>query len=69
MGQTLYVTERAGLVQSRDGQIVHIHAGDFVYGPPDEWHWHGATPNDFMTHLSLTEGRVRVRPDWRWRSS
>lgn len=56
MGQTLYVTEGAGLVQSRGEQMVHIHSGDVIYTPPDEWHWHGATQVDFMTHLSITEG-------------
>jgi quercetin dioxygenase-like cupin family protein len=56
LGQTLYVTEGAGLVQSRGGDVVKIRAGDVLYTPADEWHWHGATPTDFMTHLSITEG-------------
>jgi quercetin dioxygenase-like cupin family protein len=56
LGQTLHVTEGAGLVQSRGGDIVNIHAGDVVYTPPDEWHWHGAAPDHFMTHISMTEG-------------
>jgi quercetin dioxygenase-like cupin family protein len=56
LGQTLYVTEGAGLVQSRGEQITQIRPGDVVYTPADEWHWHGATPDDFMTHISMTEG-------------
>lgn len=56
LGQTLYVSEGAALVHARGGETVHVHAGDIVYTPPDEWHWHGATPDDFMTHLSMTEG-------------
>jgi quercetin dioxygenase-like cupin family protein len=52
----LHVTEGAGLVQSRGGDIVDIRAGDVVYTPPDEWHWHGAAPDHFMTHISMTEG-------------
>jgi quercetin dioxygenase-like cupin family protein len=55
-GQTLYVTEGRGLVQSRGEPIVTIRPGDIVHAPMDEWHWHGATPNHFMTHLSITEG-------------
>ena len=55
-GQTLYVTEGEGLVQTRGEQIVEIRAGDSVYTPADEWHWHGATPDHFMTHLSITDG-------------
>jgi quercetin dioxygenase-like cupin family protein len=55
-GQTLHVTEGRGLVQSRGGDIVTIRPGDVVRTPADEWHWHGATPDHFMTHLSITEG-------------
>jgi len=56
LGQTFYVTEGAGLVQSRGGDVVEIRPGDVIYTAADEWHWHGATPDDFMTHLSITEG-------------
>ena len=55
-GQTLYVTEGEGLVQTRGEPIIEIRAGDSVYTPADEWHWHGATPDHFMTHLSITDG-------------
>ncbi len=54
-GQTLYVTEGRGLVQSRGGQIIEIRPGDVIYTPPGEWHWHGAAPNDFMTHVAMWE--------------
>jgi len=56
IGQTLYVTEGEGLVQSRGGEKMKIRSGDVVHTPPDEWHWHGAAPDHFMTHISLTEG-------------
>ena len=56
VGQTLYVTDGAGLVQSRGGKITEIRPGDVLYTPPGEWHWHGAQPDRFMTHLSITEG-------------
>ena len=56
LGQSLYVTEGTGLVQSRGSDIVKIRAGDVIYTPPDEWHWHGAAPDHFMAHLSMTEG-------------
>jgi quercetin dioxygenase-like cupin family protein len=55
-GQSLYVTEGEGLVQSRGEPIVTIRAGAVVRTPSGEWHWHGAAPGHFMTHLSLTEG-------------
>ena len=56
VGQTLYVTEGEGRVQSRGGPVLTIRPGDVVSTPGDEWHWHGAAPDHFMTHLSLTEG-------------
>jgi quercetin dioxygenase-like cupin family protein len=55
-GQTLFVTEGEGRVQSRGEPIVSIHPGDRIYTPDAEWHWHGAAPDRFMTHLSITEG-------------
>jgi len=59
-GQTLYVTEGRGLVQVRGQKGFELHIGDVVYAPDGEEHWHGATPDDFMTHLSITEGA----PHW-----
>ncbi len=59
-GQTLYVTEGRGLVQTRGQQAVELHAGDVIYAPDGEEHWHGAAPDHFMTHLSITEGA----PQW-----
>ena len=59
-GQTLYVTEGRGLVQSRGEPIVELHGGDVVWTPDGEEHWHGAAHDHFMTHLSLTEGA----PTW-----
>ena len=56
LGQTLYVTEGQGRVQSRGEPIVTIRSGDTIHTPADEWHWHGAAPDHFMTHLSMTEG-------------
>ena len=55
-GQTLYVTEGRGLVQSRGQTAVEIGAGDTVWTPEGEEHWHGASHDHFMTHLSLTVG-------------
>jgi quercetin dioxygenase-like cupin family protein len=60
LGQTLYVTEGEGLVQSRGEPVATIRPGDVVHTPADEWHWHGAAPDRFMTHLSMIEGAA----DW-----
>ncbi len=55
MGQTLHVTEGVGLVQARGGKVIVMKPGDTVYTPPGEWHWHGAAPDRFMTHLAIWE--------------
>jgi quercetin dioxygenase-like cupin family protein len=54
-GQTIYVIEGVGLAQRRGGPIEEIHPGDRVFFEPGEDHWHGATPNRFMTHLAMLE--------------
>jgi quercetin dioxygenase-like cupin family protein len=58
LGQTLYVTEGEGLVQSRGSAIVTIRPGDVIHTAADEWHWHGGAAKHFMTHLSMTQGDV-----------
>jgi quercetin dioxygenase-like cupin family protein len=57
-GQTLWVTDGEGLVQTRGEPIVAIRPGDVVWTPADEWHWHGATRDHTMTHLSITDGQA-----------
>jgi quercetin dioxygenase-like cupin family protein len=41
-GQTLIVTFGCGRVQREGGSIEEIRAGDIVWFPPGEKHWHGA---------------------------
>ena len=55
VGQTLYVTEANGLIVSRDGTVVRVRAGDAVWTPPGEEHWHGGTATTMMCHISLIE--------------
>jgi quercetin dioxygenase-like cupin family protein len=67
LGQTLYVTEGAGLIQSRGDDVTEIRPGDIVFTPADEWHWHGAAPDRFMTHISMTEGvGESQKPESEW---
>jgi quercetin dioxygenase-like cupin family protein len=66
-GQILYVTEGEGLAQSRGDEVVKLRAGDIVYTAPEEWHWHGAAPDRFMTHLSMSESIPdATEPDVTW---
>jgi quercetin dioxygenase-like cupin family protein len=50
------VTQGEGYVQARGGPPITICAKDLIVTPPNQWHWHGATPTTFITHLALTEG-------------
>ncbi|MFI2410340.1 cupin domain-containing protein [Streptomyces sp. NPDC018947] len=55
-GQTLYVTDGVGLVGTRDGSVVRVHAGQTVKCPAGEEHWHGATDTTFMAHIAMVVG-------------
>jgi quercetin dioxygenase-like cupin family protein len=55
VGQTLHVTEGIGRVQPRGGEAIEVRAGDTIVTPPGQWHWHGAAPDHFMTHLAMWE--------------
>jgi quercetin dioxygenase-like cupin family protein len=55
MGQTLHVVDGLGRIQSRGGKVTEMHPGDTIRTPPREWHWHGAAPDHFMTHLAIWE--------------
>jgi quercetin dioxygenase-like cupin family protein len=55
LGQTIHVTEGVGLCQRRGAPVEVIRPGDSVFFEPGEDHWHGATPNRFMTHIAMQE--------------
>ena len=55
LGQTLIVTSGCGWVQSEGQPKVEIRPGDVVWCPPNEKHWHGATPTTAMTHIAIQE--------------
>lgn len=54
-GQTLHIESGVALIGTRDGTVIRATAGQSIYTPPGEEHWHGATPEDFMEHLAIAE--------------
>jgi quercetin dioxygenase-like cupin family protein len=54
-GQTLHVLHGVGRTQARGGAILEMRAGETIRTDPGEWHWHGASPDRFMTHLAIWE--------------
>lgn len=57
-GQVLHVKSGQGRVHTRDGAAETIRAGDTVYSPPGEEHWHGADAGSYMLHLAVSLGGV-----------
>lgn len=55
LGQLLVCTEGFGFVATRDGGVVRLRAGESVWTPPGEDHWHGATEGTMMCHYALVE--------------
>lgn len=58
-GQILEVVAGRGIVQSEGGPALLIGAGDTVWVPPGERHWHGAAPDSFMTHTAISLGPTK----------
>lgn len=55
LGQTLIVTAGCGRVRREGGPVEEIGSGDVVWFPPEEKHWHGASPFTAMTHIAIQE--------------
>lgn len=64
LGQTLCFISGAGRVQSWDGKIREVRAGDIVWIPPNEKHWHGAAPTTTAVHIAITENLNGKYVDW-----
>ncbi|MCG1003624.1 MULTISPECIES: cupin domain-containing protein [Halobacterium] len=64
LGQTLVVTSGCGLVQREGGPTESVRAGDVVWFPPGEKHWHGATPEKAMTHIAIQEQQDGEAVEW-----
>jgi 4-carboxymuconolactone decarboxylase len=55
LGQTLFIVSGKGLVQKEGAPVETVGAGDVVWIPPQVRHWHGASPNNAMTHFAVAE--------------
>jgi quercetin dioxygenase-like cupin family protein len=64
LGQTLIVMSGSGLAQRWEGPIEEIRAGDVVWFPPGEKHWHGATATTAMAHIAIQEQLDGKTADW-----
>lgn len=64
LGQTLIVTAGCGRAQREGGPIEEIRPGDVIWFPPNERHWHGASPSTAMTHIAVQEALDGRAVDW-----
>jgi quercetin dioxygenase-like cupin family protein len=64
LGQTLYVVSGVGRVQKLGEPVREIRAGDTVWIPPGEKHWHGAAPDHAMTHVAIQEAVDGSAVEW-----
>ena len=64
LGQTLVITAGLGWAQHEGAPREEIRSGDVVWFPPNEKHWHGATPTTAMTHIAIQENLNGKAVDW-----
>ncbi len=64
LGQILIITAGCGWVQREGGPVEEVYAGDVIWFPPGEKHWHGATPTTAMTHIAIQEQVDGKAVDW-----
>lgn len=53
--QTLHVVEGEGVLAT-ETEARRIVVGDWVTIPRGTWHWHGATPDHAMCHVTIQRG-------------
>jgi quercetin dioxygenase-like cupin family protein len=64
LGQTLIVLSGTGRAQVWGGPVRTLNAGDTVWIPPGEKHWHGATPTQGMVHIAVHEALNGEHVTW-----
>ena len=64
LGQTLYIINGTGLIGLRNEAPQLIKAGDTVWIPPEEEHWHGASSTNSMTHIAIQEALNGSVAEW-----
>jgi len=64
LGQTLHIISGTGLMGLRNENPQLIQAGDTVWIPPGEEHWHGASATNSMTHIAIQEALNGSVADW-----
>ena len=64
LGQTLYILSGTGRFQTWGEPVREIRAGDSIWIPPGEKHWHGAAPTMGMVHIAMQEALDESHVTW-----
>ena len=64
LGQTIIVTFGLGRVQREGAPVEEVRPGDIVFFAPGERHWHGAAPDNAMSHIAIAEMKDGKVVDW-----
>jgi quercetin dioxygenase-like cupin family protein len=64
LGQTLHILSGVARVQTWGEPVREVRAGDTVWFPPGEKHWHGAGPDSNMVHLAMQEHLDGTHVTW-----
>ncbi len=57
-GQIIIVLAGRGLVQAEGGPVRVMRAGDTIWSPPGERHWHGGSTDSYVVHTAISLGRT-----------
>jgi quercetin dioxygenase-like cupin family protein len=60
-GQFLYGVSGRGRVRTKEERGHVLVPGDVVHVGPDEWHFHGGTPESPLVHVAVNGGGA---PEW-----
>ena len=63
-GQVLIVIEGEGICQEKGKPAQHIRKGDVVNVPENAAHWHGASANNKMVHIAITNYKADENVIW-----
>lgn len=55
-GQILVVLAGRGLIQADGGPVRVMRAGDTIWAPPGERHWHGGSSDSYVVHTAISLG-------------
>jgi quercetin dioxygenase-like cupin family protein len=55
-GQLIQVVSGRGLICSDGGPVEQMRAGDVIWVPAGERHWHGSEPDNFVVHVAASFG-------------